>query len=197
MSEQGFRPLEVIIHIRNARIGVLGICVMTPRNVLNSKPTTLAFPISNTNNTSPTAVNDDSGVYIDPGNRFAVPYSWSAPRIHSKDIFTCIMEAIIIIAHDGPTSEFTYLNAVSASGNVALNIHATYSPGAEKEIGFVVVRPLLVTVLSFFVDQRRFDSLDFAYEKVQPAGPRIKRIEGFFFRVGNANGQKDNGTAEA
>ncbi|CAO1604826.1 hypothetical protein XANCAGTX0491_008366 [Xanthoria calcicola] len=197
MSEQGFRHLEVIIHIQNALIGVLGICGMTPLNVLDSKPTTLAFPISTTENTSLNAVNDDSGVYIDPGNRFAVPYSWSAPRINSKDIFTCIIAAIIIIAHDGPTSEFTYLNAVSASGNVALNIHATYSPGAEKEIGFVVVRPLLVTVLSFSVDQRRFDTLDFAYEKVQPAGLRIKKIEGFFFKMGNANRQKENGTAEA
>lgn len=108
------------------------------------------------------------------------------------------MEAIIIIAHDGPTLEFTSLNAVSASGDAALIIRATDSPGAEKEFGFVVVRPLLVTVLSFFVDQRRFDTLDFAYEKVQPAGPRIKTIEGFYFRIAPANNrQEENGTAEA
>ncbi|KAI4266798.1 MAG: hypothetical protein LQ337_008660 [Flavoplaca oasis] len=184
MSQEVFAPLSIYIHVHDILIGMLSIQGLPPQNTLYNIPNTLPSSDILPANSSLTA-NDDSGTYLDPHNRYAIPYSWSAPRINSKDIFTCIMEAIIIIAHDGAARSFQYLNAVSVSGNVALHVKGISAPGEEKDMGLVVVKPLLVKVAGLFIQQRRFDTLDFAYEEVRERGERVRRFEGWFFKVGD------------
>ena len=106
------------------------------------------------------------------------------------------MEAIIIIAHDGAARSFQYLNAVSVSGNVALHVEGKSAPGEDKDMGLLVVKPLLAVVAGLFVQRRRFETLDFAYEEVRERGKRVRRFEGWFLRVGNGGARMDGGLAD-
>ncbi|KAL9012894.1 MAG: hypothetical protein Q9180_009061, partial [Flavoplaca navasiana] len=89
-----------------------------------------------------------------------------------------------------------YLNAVSVSGNVALHVEGKSARGEEKDMGLLVVKPLLAVVAGLFVQRRRFDTLDFAYEEVRETGERVRRFEGWFLRVGNGAERMGGGVAE-
>ncbi|CAL8575667.1 hypothetical protein XPA_001578 [Xanthoria parietina] len=194
MSEQEFRALDVFISISNRLIGVLRIFQKTPGGIL-SIDNPVVLPPTSPNANASLNVGADSGIYIDPGNKYAIPYTFSPPAVPSGDIFTAIISAIIIITHYGPSSRFDSLYALSLGGNLALRIQETSPPDTEKAFAISVVNPLLEKITTGFVMLRRFETLKFAYEEVQPDGaPRRKRLEGYFERVSNAaNGQKDDG----
>ncbi|KAL8722929.1 MAG: hypothetical protein Q9181_007396, partial [Wetmoreana brouardii] len=77
---------------------------------------------SNANDTN----NDDDadrGRYYPPIRPdISIPYEFDGPRISSKDIFTAIIEGLIIVTHDGPHQPFSHLTGVSASKHCALHL---------------------------------------------------------------------------
>ena len=63
----------------------------------------------------PTATFDDRGRYTDPRvASLAIEYEFSGRKVNSEDIFTCLMEAFMILSYDGDVN-FQALNAVRAS----------------------------------------------------------------------------------
>ncbi|KAI4099832.1 MAG: hypothetical protein LQ339_005747 [Xanthoria mediterranea] len=194
MSEQEFRALDVFISISNRLIGVLRIFQKDPGGILSIDSPFILPPTSPSPNAS-LNVGANSGIYIDPGNKYAIPYTFSPPPVPSGDIFTAIISAIVIITHAGTGSRFDSLYALSVGGNLALRIQETSPPDTEKAFAISVVNPLLEKITTGFVMLRRFETLKFAYEEVQPDGAsRRKLLEGYFEGVVNAaNGQKDDG----
>lgn len=125
----------------------------------------------------------DSGRYIDPDNKdWSIVYEWRPPRINNKDIFTAIIKAIIIVAYDGTHEPFDYLNALSATGSCALNIHEIRRE-PTKPSGIVALTQLFM-LADMVVDQGRFENLEFALEYDQ-SEPRTRPLEGFILGVGH------------
>ena len=131
---------------------------------------------------------EDSGRYIDPRFRdrsLSVKYDWgNGPRIHSKEVFTAIIEAMIIVSHDGTQQVFGYLNAASVSGNCGLNLHRV---GSGTDTSFFAsgsgATTLLYLLADMVVRQKRFQDLDFALEAGKP--PETKAyIKGFWMGIG-------------
>ena len=120
---------------------------------------------------------DDHGRYIDPVTKdMSIVYNWNTPRINSNEIFTVLMEGIMIIHHDGAFLTFDHLNAVSATGRCAMNIHDI---GFEKRgLTGISAATFLFMMATMIVEQRRFESLDFSLES-QKAGHWKPQMQGF------------------
>ncbi|KAL8699626.1 MAG: hypothetical protein Q9201_005902 [Fulgogasparrea decipioides] len=125
----------------------------------------------------------DSGRYTNPLRPdVSIPYEFSGPRIYSKDIFTAIIEGLIIVAHDGANKPFSYLTGVSASGHCALHLKQTGRAGTG-----LYATTLLELLTEMLVTLRRFQAVEFALE--QGKAPDWKRfIEGYFMWLGRPTG---------
>ncbi|KAL8814881.1 MAG: hypothetical protein Q9223_005931, partial [Gallowayella weberi] len=93
----------------------------TSSNHTSPNNNSTAKPVKETNNNTP---DSDSGHYTDPEHpENRITYHFTGPRIQSKEIYTSIMEALMILAYNPNTDNFDYLTATSASGNTALHIN--------------------------------------------------------------------------
>ncbi|KAL8851452.1 MAG: hypothetical protein Q9221_003631 [Calogaya cf. arnoldii] len=141
--------------------------------------------MNNWDNKNDTTINedddDDSGTYIpgDPIPTYQIPYT-SSPHVPlpQHSIFTAIINAIIIITHDGAMRPFDSLNAFSAQGDVKLEIHTTTPE--DKQFAIFVIKPFLERVTMLIARVGRFEEMVFAYEEgPRGTGPRIwRRFEG-------------------
>ena len=112
---------------------------------------------------------DDRGRYIDPITKdMSIVYEWNTPRINGFDVFTVLMEGIMIVHHDGAFLPFSHLNAVSATGRCAMNVHAI---GPEKStLRNISAATFMFMLANMIVEQRRFENLDFSLDWEEPGG---------------------------
>ncbi|KAL8829282.1 MAG: hypothetical protein Q9170_006244 [Blastenia crenularia] len=125
-------------------------------------------------NTSSNA--DDSGEIVDPLDpTVAIDFRHLGLRIPSKYWFRVVMQAVIIIAHDGNT--WDHLNAVDEDADCALNIHTL--PGQHPD-----PRQIATSLLNLLQVIRGglFDELEFTIKIGDPKN-RTPVAEGFFFRL--------------
>lgn len=129
------------------------------------------------NNSTIQSSGDDHGRYIDPVTKdMSIVYDWNTPRIKSNDIFTVLMEGIMIIHHDGAFLPFDHLNAVSATGRCTMNIHKI-GPGKSRLRG-ISAATFMFMLASMIVQQRRFENLEFSLEW-KKAGNWEPQMQGF------------------
>ncbi|KAI4180332.1 MAG: hypothetical protein L6R41_007295 [Letrouitia leprolyta] len=194
MADGNFHPTSVEIFMFEQLIGTIYI---TKRSTTNSPSNDRMLPRRQDDDaktigprSSPSNISDleDGGRYIDPNrNDCSIVYEWSSGKIDSKDIFTTIMEAMIIVAYDGTHVPFDALNAVSASGNCAMNIHKT--PGIPDQPSGFKATTLLFLLPNLIVQQRRFQGLDFSFEFGAPGTPQKSIFQGFIMGLGSPKDQ--------
>ncbi|KAI4137456.1 MAG: hypothetical protein L6R39_007275 [Caloplaca ligustica] len=131
----------------------------------------------------------DQGRYTNPAvPRMAMDYTLSRRKVNSEDILTCIMEGLLIIAYDGP-GPFSYLNAVSASGAVAMNLHAIITPGGHQRPGpeQFAMSTFLFFLSTFYSVSKRWDDMDFVVLLHDPdrggTTTPVARAEGFVLKI--------------
>lgn len=120
-----------------------------------------------------------AGQVIDPiDHTLVVSYKFYGRRIGSKDMYTSIMESLIIMTYNGRSEPFESLTATSVSGNCALHIDAFRSERPDvNNISRLVFFLALITT-----NHKRFDEMEFSLEKGPPGGRR-RVAEGYLFRV--------------
>lgn len=189
MSRDRFQSMSIEIFMFEQSIGKIYI---THRFTDNSPLQNRMLPIRREDSmkelgtrTNPSNVSnpEDSGRYVDPFiKNCAVVYDFNPGKIRSADIFTIIMEGIMIVAYDGTHDSFDYLNAASASGNCAMNIHKP--PGLQDRISGLKATTLLYMLTGMIVQQRRFGDLDFSFEFGEPEKSQKTILEGFIMGLG-------------
>ncbi|KAI4170327.1 MAG: hypothetical protein LQ343_005080 [Gyalolechia ehrenbergii] len=204
MSDGHFQPVAVEMFMFEQSIGTIYI---SDRSTSHGPPSSQMLPHRRNNDrgeemgmpSDPRKISNprDSGRYVDPhAIGCSILYKWSPGKIQSKDIFTAIMEGLIIIAHDGTREPFDSLNAPSASGNCALNIRKV-AREPIKLSGFKA-STLLFMLTDMIVQQRRFEHLDFEFEYGAPGDPEKRILEGFIMGLNPPRGQsRDDEAATA
>ena len=166
MSESArFRTSLIQILVYDEVIGVISI---------SRSPVASAVVSSNK-----TALAADSGRWVDPHlGSIILNYSWRPPRITSDDVFTALMQAIIMVSYGGTTQPFDWLNAASASKRCALNIRKPGPVHSPSSIPALTAATLCAVLTDFVIEQNRFEGLDFTME-ISQFGQRIYPLEGF------------------
>ncbi|KAL8795534.1 MAG: hypothetical protein Q9195_001955 [Heterodermia aff. obscurata] len=192
MSEiRSFYSTKMDVSIFGKPIGVLWILGMGryAHDETIANQTAQSISISSNNNNDDilnTTGNDDvpdSGVYTDtliPG--IALDYAFTPRKVKSEDIFTCLMEAFLIVTHDaGHNVDFIHLDAISAAfpPRLALNIHHTNRLVPKMD----VVADLLWLIAQFYATNKRFDEMDFEMIVKASGYPPSTRAAGFFMRL--------------
>ncbi|KAL8918049.1 MAG: hypothetical protein Q9208_007571 [Pyrenodesmia sp. 3 TL-2023] len=182
-KDSSFLSTKVDVSLHGTTIGRIFLTARQLPRIENGALNTSA-PAS-TASTSPiinsSSANSDSGTFVDPAYPSDILYyTFSDRRIKSHDIFTCILEAFMILTYDDKTIPFFAFNAVSATGNLALNVHAS----DEVRITYNGVGWLLRLLASLYVRKKRFDEIEFTFRD-ESMGRSVKQAEGFFLRVGN------------
>ncbi|KAL8711830.1 MAG: hypothetical protein Q9220_003774 [cf. Caloplaca sp. 1 TL-2023] len=178
MSEHRFNTMLIDILISSSLIGHI---MISRAGIISLPSSTNDTNVSTNPSSSSSSIVDiiptlaaNTGRYIDPLNpTITIPYSFSPPPLPSKDIFTAILDALIIIAHDGTHTPFTSLTAFSASGNTVLHLNGV----GDKRPESGTLATVLCVVSRFFVRRRGFESLEFGLELVKQGG------EGGYWRV--------------
>ena len=129
----------------------------------------------------------DSGVYTDTGTPgMELHYTFNPRKVKSEDIFTCLMEAFLILTYEGYTMGFNHLDAVSAPlpPRLALNIHKSdrYVPRND------VIGNLLWLIMQFYATQKRFNEIDFVMIINAPGHAPMDWAAGFFMRLHGSAG---------
>ena len=129
----------------------------------------------------------DAGVYTDnllPG--IELHYDFTPRRVKSEDIFTCLMEAFLILTSQGNV-EFTGLDAVSAAPppRLVLHIHKTNDRRVPTNN---VIGDLLWLIAQFYATRKRFDEMEFFMVITAPGYPPSNLAAGFFFRLAGGAG---------
>ena len=112
----------------------------------------------------------------------SVDWKFDGRNIHTIEIFTTILDAMISTATEGPNSERSYIFGVSLSGNTALSIHELSNlPSQSRKLTNSLIRESLLLISKYvFQRQRRFIELDFTIIEFK------RRIaEGFFLKIGD------------
>ena len=143
----------------------------------NGKPIRLPkrFPHADEPETNTKTLNvsaaDDSGRYLDPdpASDRSISYDLQGVKVLAKDIFTAIIESMIIVLHDDSYEPFSHLTGVSASHDCGLSL---------RQVGPPVIGAQVLDFLSlftyFFFAARHFETMDFALEEGVP--PRTVRL---------------------
>ena len=162
-----FVPAVVVVSIDTVVLGRIILSTSDPDQGLST--------ITSTNGT----LNTNSGRWVDPQDkRFALDYSWRGPNIDRDDIFTAILQALIILSYDGIGEDFYWLNARSATGNCALNIRKPGPVDHPSVIPGVTVVSLTYVLADLFTAHDRFAGLDFQFV-IQHHGLPFKPLEGY------------------
>ncbi|KAL8687232.1 MAG: hypothetical protein Q9218_006538 [Villophora microphyllina] len=134
--------------------------------------------ISSSNSSSNVVDGDDedSGVFTMVQHPGAfVPYDFEGPRIAANDVFTAIIEALIIIVHDGAMTPLTRITAVSASARCVVELWE-----AEKDAAVGVMAGVLLHMLTeLIMHTKRFQTMTFALEQeVGQPGVKQRLVKG-------------------
>ena len=149
--------------------------------------------VSSSNETSILAA--DSGRWVDPHlGRISLIYTWLPPRVASDDIFTALMQAILMVSYGGTNQPFDWLNAASASGRCALNMRKPGPAHLPSGTPALTVATLCTVLTDFVIEQNRFEGLQFTMEIYQ-FGQRLYPLEGFIRALRPAPGN-DVATAQ-
>ena len=146
--------------------------------ILISTSTVVSSPSSNKTLTA------NSGRWVDPHlGRITLNFNWRPPRITVDDIFTALMQAILIVSYGGTNQPFDFLNAASASGRCALNIRKPGPVHLPSSTPALTVATLCTVLTDFVIEQNRFEGLDFSME-IYRFGQQVKPLEGFIRALG-------------
>ena len=157
------------------RIGIVSVETAIQRtlgsnvtNVANSSQLTAASPSI--------AATDPSGSIIDRDDRsFSVSYTYSDSPINSKDVFLAIIDGLVTAGQSSPGTPFQSLNAMSPSGNCAVNIIEV------AQVDYRHVTKALKLVRDIMIMRKKFGEMTFALKvagrtiasgSVKPAGHR-------------------------
>ena len=133
--------------------------------------------VSSSNETSILAAN--SGRWVDPHlGRISLTYTWIPPRVTSDDIFTALLQAILIVSYGGTNQPFDWLNAASASGRCVLNMRKPGPAHLPSSTPALIVGTLCSVLTDFVIERNRFEGLQFTME-IEQFGQRIYPLEGF------------------
>jgi len=79
-----------------------------------------------------TGVQQKSGIYIDPRDpNFKIAYTFSDQgKLIATDLFSALLEGMAIKAPNEVRTTGAAVNAISESGDLAINIHCTHNPGS-------------------------------------------------------------------
>ncbi|KAL8995982.1 MAG: hypothetical protein Q9169_004398 [Polycauliona sp. 2 TL-2023] len=209
MVLEEFYAMNVLMYIDDIPVGYVRVSEVSPLSHLTLKSTSGTIDSSSVNNDHHSNKNENNSIttttttttayehiYLDPSHRFAIPYTITPPIILPSELFTSIIEAIIIATHDDPALPFTALDAVSATGKTALHINSVTASSSSSIIpvptagigtgtGITVIRSLLVSIARLIIGMRKFGSLEFAYERFGggKVGERVREFEGWFLGV--------------
>ena len=192
MSEtRSFYSTKIDVTIFEKPVGVLWILGMGPYPLDGTIANQTARSISNGSikDDGFNAIRDDvpdSGVYTDnliPG--IELDYKFTPRKVKSEDIFTCLMEAFLIVTYEGDVN-FINLNAVSAvlPPRLTLSIYHTDRLVPKNN----VVGDLLWLVAQFYATHKRFDEMEFVMIIKAPGYPPLNRAAGFFMRLDGGAG---------
>lgn len=108
---------------------------------INATASTSALRLFHTD--KPTGLRDDTGVLVDKNDsRFKVKYMLFDRPTSLRETFTAFLDAMAIAAPNEATDAGAFVNAVSVSGVVALNMHGT---GYHSLLSWkLIVRTLLL-----------------------------------------------------
>lgn len=124
---------------------------------------------------------EDSGRFILPSTpELSIAYDFEGPKIKAVDMLTAIIQGLIIVSHDArrPRDQaFSHINAASASGHCAFNLHEVAPEG--KNIDNVAM--MLIDLSRMLTDWRRFQSMDLALERKKSGSEEwTKLVKGYF-----------------
>ena len=164
MSESPhFQSSLIEIFIHDQPIGKIAISTSTVTSIPSSNNTLTA----------------NSGRWVDPHlGRITLNFAWRPPRITVDDIFTALMQAILIVSYGGTNQPFDWLNAASASGRCALNMRKPGPVHLPSSTPALTVATLCAVITDFVIEQNRFEGLDFSME-IYRFGEQVKPLEGF------------------
>ncbi|KAL8835212.1 MAG: hypothetical protein Q9170_003408 [Blastenia crenularia] len=194
MSRDRFQPSVIEVYTSKRMIGKVFISRASTFSALGSNlaDTDQERDIAPNAQARPGVVDisytDDSGRYTDPSlPSWAIEYKWGTSRVDSGDMFTAIIEGIIIVAYDGAYTNFDHLNAVSATGHCALNVHETTVGRIPAVTTGTTAATLLFMLGDMVVMQRRFADLSFTFVELEKSGKQNNILEGFFDGIGAAD----------
>ncbi|KAL8720070.1 MAG: hypothetical protein Q9225_003005 [Loekoesia sp. 1 TL-2023] len=181
MSDHGFLPTLVELVVSGNTVGI-ACFTRLPDGISTSKGT--AMEHVEENNIVVKSKNGESGTIVAPWDpKKAVEFRHTGRKVQSRDIFTLIMQALIIINYDGSLRPFRSLDAVTESGSSALHMHAIGNEQPDPEL----VADLLPLVAGVFIPRRgqaaEFDEMEFTLEYGEPSD-RKRMVEGWFLLLG-------------
>ena len=174
---EGLVKMSETAHFQSSLIEVLIYDQLIGTISISGSPAVASVPGSRGNKT--VLAVDDSGRWVDPHlGRIALNYIWRPPRITADDIFTALMQAILIVSYGGANQPFDWLNAASASGRCALNIRKPGPVHLPSSTPALTVATLCTVLTDFVIEQDRFEGVEFRME-VSRSGQRVYPLEGF------------------
>lgn len=148
-------------------------------NILISNSATVSDDDDGGSNGTLLALAADSGTWVDPHlGRITLDYTWRPPRVARDDVFTALMQAIIMVSYGGTGQPFDWLNAASASGHAALNIRKPGPVHSPSSTPALTVATLCAVLADFVIEQDRFEGLEFGME-IYRYGERVRPLEGY------------------
>ena len=183
-KDRKFQSVSIDLYLFDQPIGEIVITKWFQSTESSSNASTIArgdvgaLEFEGLNNSTIQNSGDDHGRYIDSVTKhMSIVYGWNAPRINGNDIFTVLMEGIMIIHYDGAFLPFDHLNAASATGRCAMNIHKI-GPDRSRILG-ISAASFMFMMATMIVEQRRFETLDFSLEMQDRAGSWQLQMQGF------------------
>ncbi|KAI4128299.1 MAG: hypothetical protein LQ338_002798 [Usnochroma carphineum] len=186
MVRDGFLPTKAEMTFYGKAAGSVTMTnSQTPGTVGSTNNSIQSVPQKDTiSNSSSSSNADDSGTFVDPLDpTLAISYRFHGRRITSTDIYTSVMDSLIIMTYNRHSAPFEYLTAVSESGKCALHIDAI---GGERP-DLARLGRLVFLLALFLTDHNRFNEVGFALE-VGPPDARRRVAEGYLLRIGNNKG---------
>ncbi|KAL8793909.1 MAG: hypothetical protein Q9195_003528 [Heterodermia aff. obscurata] len=160
-----FQPSLIEILMHDQPIGTISI---------SSLPVVASDPSLNK-----TMLTADRGRWVDPHlGRITINFIWHPPHVLIDDIFTALMQAVIMVSYGGTNEPFDWLNAGSASGRCALNIRKPGPVHLPSSTPALTVATLCAVLADFVIEQNRFEGLDFSME-IYRFGEQVKPLEGY------------------
>ncbi len=193
-TENRFYTCHVLLVVREEAAGLMNF-QRRPSGVHDEGPVSNMTDFVTLTDGTPALSNNtvvaDSGTRVDPtDSRFKIAYEYDGVRIKAADTFTAFLDGLAIAAERHGNEVDAFVNAVSASGDCAINIHAWFGQQLSWER---LRRALLVIWETLIVGDRyckgRYEGLDF--ELVYNG---VKIGEGFLLRLSGVSGGSE-GTA--
>ncbi len=145
-TENRFYTCQLLLVVREEAAGLMSF-QCRPSGVHNERPflnvTDFVTLTEGTPALSNVTVVVNSGTRVDPiDSRFTIAYEYDGVRIKAADVFTAFLDGLAIAAERDGTEVDAFMNAVSASGNCVINIHAWFG----QQLGWERLRRALLVI---------------------------------------------------